>query len=591
MLQQRNNAGPKADGEKIASALGRLYTHLSRRRRVQLVLVFGLMLVGAVAELVTLGAVLPFLALIGDPDRAATLPLLGKLVTALAWQSKDLLVPAATLFAVVALAAGAIRLLLAWASQKFVFRLGHDIGVDVYRRTLYQPYAHHLARNSSATIADINKVQSVVGGVMMPLMQGLSALVITIFILAGLLLINPFVALVAAGGFGGLYLTISVLSRRLLNHNSHVIAAAQGELIKTIQEGLGGIRDVLLDQAQLVYIKKFSAVDTAFRDAQIANAFIAAAPRYVIEASGMALIAGLAVLMARGDGGIATALPVLGALALGAVRMLPLLQLIYNAWSQIAGNVHNILDVLHVLDQPMPKAALLGRASTTPLPFMSQISLEKLGFSYEGDGKKVFEQLDLTISRGSRVGIVGKTGSGKSTLIDIIMGLLQPSEGTVRIDGEALNIANVARWQARIAHVPQAIYLSDGTIAENIAFGVPALEIDFARLRRAADQAAIAVFIGTLPKGFDTIVGERGVRLSGGQRQRLGIARALYRQADVLIFDEATSALDNETEAAVMHSIDNLSPDLTVLIVAHRLSTLKTCSHIIEMGKTACVER
>jgi ABC-type multidrug transport system fused ATPase/permease subunit len=270
----RAEKAPVVQGEKVVGALLRLYAHLSRRRRVQLVLVLALMLVGALAELVTIGAVLPFLALISDPTRAAGLPVLEDLIAALGWQGADLLVPAAVLFAAVALIAGVIRLLLAWTSQKFVFRLGHDIGVEVYRRTLYQPYAYHLARNSSATIADINKVQIVVGSVLLPLMQAVAALVIASFILAGLLVIDPFVALIAAGGFGTLYLVISIASRRWLRRNSRVIATAQGERIKTIQEGLGGIRDVLLDQAQPVYVRKFSQVDSAFRDAQTENAFI-----------------------------------------------------------------------------------------------------------------------------------------------------------------------------------------------------------------------------------------------------------------------------------------------------------------------------
>jgi ABC-type multidrug transport system fused ATPase/permease subunit len=297
----------------------------------------------------------------------------------------------------------------------------------------------------------------------------------------------------------------------------------------------------------------------------------------------MVLIAGLAVMMARGEGGIAAALPVLGALALGAVRMLPLLQLVYNGWTQVAGNLHNMLNVLDVLDQPMPQAEHLRQKSGQPLPFSREIVLEKLGFSYHEGGKPVFEGLDLTIPRGSRVGIVGKTGSGKSTLTDLIMGLLEPTEGTIRVDGEALTPANVTRWQARIAHVPQAIYLSDGTIAENIAFGVAPAEIEIERMRTAARQAAIADFFETLPQGYETIVGERGVRLSGGQRQRIGIARALYRNADVLVFDEATSALDNETETAVMEAVYCLDRNLTVLIIAHRVSTLRRCDRTLHL--------
>jgi len=572
-----------ARAEGLVAALSRLYRHLSRRRRIQLAAILVLMLAGAVAELMTIGAVLPFLALIAEPARAADMPLLGDLFARLGWRGDDLLLPATLLFIAVALAAGAIRLLLAWASQKFVFRLGHDIGVEVYRRTLYQPYAYHIARNSSALIAGIEKVHTVVWNVLMPLMQAVTSMVISTFILAALIAIDAGVALVAAAGFGALYLGISLSTRWRLRANSRAISTSWAERVKTVQEGLGGIRDVLLDRAQPVYIGKFARVDLTYRNAQTVNAFIGAAPRFVIEAAGMALIALLALVLAHGEGGFATALPVLGALALGAARLLPMLQLIYNGWAQIAGNRHNLLDVVEVLDLPLPGPELLRGSAEPPLPFQRAITLEKVSFRYQPGAPAVLQDIDVAIPKGSRIGIVGKTGSGKSTLMDLVMGLLEPTGGVVRIDGEKLTPVNIGRWQARIAHVPQAIYLSDASIAENIAFGVPPERIDRERLREAARQAAVADFIEGLAEGYDTFVGERGVRLSGGQRQRIGIARALYRQADVLVFDEATSALDTETETAVMEAVSRLGRELTILIIAHRVSTLGGCDAVVQL--------
>ena len=581
----RTMTGPRthasaAASDGVVAGLRRLYRYFSRRRRVQLALLGGLMLVGAVAELVTIGAVLPFLALIADPAHASTMPLLRGLFALFGWRAgSDVLVPAALLFAAVALTAGAIRLLLTWAGQKFVYRLGHDLGVEVYRRTLYQPYAYHIARNSSVLIADINKVQLVVGGMLMPLMQAATALVISCFILAGLIAIDARTALLAAAGFGALYLGVSLATRRRLAANSRVIAKAQTDRVRTVQEGLGGIRDVLIDQAQPVYVANFSRIDSAYRDAQTVNAFIGAAPRFIIEAAGMVMIAFLALVLSRGAGGLAGALPVLGALALGALALAALLPGMDNGNAQILGTRPHLRVGLTVLEQPMPAPPPAG----PPLPFAREIALERLGFRYRPGAPMVLENVNLTIPKGSRVGIVGKTGSGKSTLMDVIMGLLQPAEGAVRVDGEAVSAANVGRWQARIAHVPQSIYLSDSSIAENIAFAVPLNEIDEARLRAVARQAAIADFIDGLPEGYASFVGERGVRLSGGQRQRIGIARALYKQADILVFDEATSALDSETEAAVMAAIDGLSPDLTVVIIAHRLTTIEACDMIVRL--------
>jgi len=296
----------------------------------------------------------------------------------------------------------------------------------------------------------------------------------------------------------------------------------------------------------------------------------------------MMLIALLAYVLARQPDGIAKAIPVLGALALGAQRLLPVLQQAYASWSSIQGSQISLQDTLTLLDQPLPDDA--DKPAPEPIPFRKQITLNNLSFRYSSETPYVLKSLNLSIPKGNSIGFMGLTGSGKSTLLDIVMGLLQPTEGTLNIDGEPIITSNNGAWQAHIAHVPQAIFLADSTIEENIAFGVPPNKIDHARVRQAARQAQIADIIETWQKKYKTYVGERGIRLSGGQRQRIGIARALYKRADVIIFDEATSALDNETEQAVMQSIESLGNELTILIIAHRLTTLKNCDQIVELG-------
>ena len=561
----------------------RLYAHFSTRRKRQLLILLGLMLIGAVAEVVTLGAVLPFLALLADPGKAASFPVLQELFSALGWRDPgQILIPATLLFAFTAISAGAIRLFLTWASQKYVFRLGHDLGVEVYRRTLFQPYSYHVSTNSSELIAGINKVQIVVGGVLLPIMQVITGAVISLFIFGMLIIIDAGVALIAATGFGIMYLAVSFATRARLRSNSKVIAHGQTQRIKIVQEGLGGIRDVLIDQAQPVYLDKFKKSDLALRDAQAMNMFIGAAPRFVIEACGMVLIAILALFLSQGSGGLVTALPVLGALALGAQRLLPLLQLVYNSWAQIVGNRQLLFDTLTILDLPI-HPRFETPSQVTPLPFEQGISLNSVSFRYNEGQPLVLDKVTLTIEKGARVGFIGKTGSGKSTIMDLIMGLLEPTAGEIRIDGQVLTVDNLRGWQANIAHVPQAIFLADTTIAENIAFGVPEDEVVIDRVQDAARQAELSEFIESLPEGYKTVVGERGIRLSGGQRQRIGIARALYKQANVLVFDEATSALDSETEAAVMSAIDSLHRDLTILIIAHRLSTVAVCDKVVKL--------
>ncbi len=261
--------------------------------------------------------------------------------------------------------------------------------------------------------------------------------------------------------------------------------------------------------------------------------------------------------------------------------MLPAMQQAYNAWAVISGSFVSFQDTIELLDQPMPQDAL--EPAPEPLAFESEIRLDNVRFRYAEESEWVLDGVNLTIPKGARVGFVGSTGSGKSTLMDLLMGLLEPTEGQILVDGEPITGRRTRAWQRTIAHVPQAIYLSDATLAENIAFGLRHKEIDLERVRRAANQAQIAQYIESDPQGYDAVVGERGVRLSGGQRQRIGIARALYRRADVLVLDEATSALDNETEQSVMEAIENLDRSLTVLLIAHRLTTVRNCDVIVEV--------
>jgi ATP-binding cassette subfamily B protein len=296
----------------------------------------------------------------------------------------------------------------------------------------------------------------------------------------------------------------------------------------------------------------------------------------------MLMIATLAYFLAKQPNGVAQAVPILGALALAAQRLLPLMQQAYSSWSNLRQNQYSLKDTLEFLDQPLPNEL---DSSSEPIEFVKDIALDNISFSYSAGAQPILQDLSLTITKGSRIGFIGETGSGKSTLLDIVMGLLQPSTGSLKIDGAIVDAQNLRAWQKHVAHVPQSIFLADGTIAENIAFGLPLDQIDAVWVRQAAEQAQIHDIIEKLPNGYQTMVGERGVRLSGGQRQRLGIARAIYKQADVIIFDEATSALDNDTEKAVMEAIDQLSNELTILIIAHRLTTLKNCSQIIELDK------
>jgi ATP-binding cassette, subfamily B, bacterial PglK len=565
----------------LLNLLTRLGQHLSRRRRRQFLLLMGLMLISAFAEVVSLGAVLPFLGILVAPEHVFNHPIVTDVVLAWGITSADQLVlPLTVAFAAAALIAGAIRILLLWANTQLANACGADLSIEVYRRTLYQPYQVHVARNSSTLLSGIGKVGAAVDA-LYQLMTLTSSAVLLVAIMLVLISIDPMVASVVAVGFGASYALITWMARRRLHRNSQRIAYEQTQVVKALQEGLGGIRDVLLDGTQPVYCDIYRQADLPLRQAQGNNAFIGGSPRHIMEALGIVLIAALAYNLSRQAGGIATALPVLGALALGAQRMLPALQQSFSAWASIAGSHASLADTIELLDQSLP--AELLQPAPAPLPFHDAIRFDAVRFRYTSDGPWVLDDLNLTIAKGARVGFIGSTGSGKSTTLDLLMGLLMPTEGELLVDGQPISCNRVRAWQRSIAHVPQSIYLADTTLAENIAFGVPPDTIDLDRVRQAAHQAQIADFIESRLEGYQAFVGERGIRLSGGQRQRIGIARALYKQASVLVFDEATSALDNATEQSIMDAIEGLSSDLTIMLIAHRLTTVRRCDTIVEL--------
>jgi ABC-type multidrug transport system fused ATPase/permease subunit len=576
---------------ELSGLLRKLWHHMGQKRRRQFLALLALMLVSAFAEVVSLGAVLPFLAVLTAPERMFNVPFVA--TAAKAWgitSPPQLLLPLTVTFASAALAAAGIRMLLMWANLRFGLASGASLSIELYRRTLYQPYQVHLARNSSEVISGItNKVNDVTFGVMQPLLALMSSAVLMLSIIGILVFIDPVVAITAGLVFSLSYATTAFLVRHRLKRNSQRIAHEQTQMVKALQEGLGGIRDVLLDGAQPMYCEIYRRADTPLRQAQGNNQFINGMPRHVMEALGMVLIAVLAYLLSGQQGGVAAALPTLGALALGAQRLLPALQLGYSSWAAIASSQASLAETIGLLEQPLPPDA--SQPPAQPLNFRASIAFKDVRFQYGSVTPWVLDGLNLTIAKGARVGFVGSTGSGKSTALDLLMGLLVPTEGTLLVDGQPVTSDRLRSWQRTIAHVPQSIYLADTTLAENIAFGVRPDLINMERVRAAARQAQIADFIESRPEAYNALVGERGVRLSGGQRQRIGIARALYKQASVLIFDEATSALDNATEQSVMDAINGLDHTLTIFLIAHRLSTVRNCDVLVELrdGKAAAI--
>ncbi|MDC3391599.1 ABC transporter ATP-binding protein/permease [Candidatus Thioglobus sp.] len=568
--------------QPIKLLVKRLWGHISSRRRGQFGLLFILMIFSSFAEVLSIGAVLPFLGVLTSPEvifnHTAMQPIIRLLDLT---SSAELLLPITVAFGIAALIAGLMRLLLLWTSIRLSFATGADLSINIYQKTLYQPYSVHCSRNSSEIINSISsKTHQTIHTITM-LSTILSSAIMIITIIVALIAIDPMVALGISLSISIVYIIIIRLTRKQLLLNSVRVSDESTQVIKSMQEGLGGIRDILIDGSQKTHIEIYRDADIPLRRALGNNRFLSASPRFGVEAIGMVIIAFFAYSLSQKIGGVASAIPILGAIALGAQRLMPVLQQAYGGWTDIRGGHASLQDTIELLDQKLPE--YVSKTEIKPLIFDNSIAFKKISFRYNSNDPYVLKNINFTISKGSRIGFIGTTGSGKSTLLDIVMGLLEPTDGFLEVDGQTISEKNNRSWQKNIAHVPQAIFLADCSIAENIAFGVSKNKIDLVRVSQAAKKAQISDTIESWQEGYSTMVGERGVRLSGGQRQRIGIARALYKEANVIIFDEATSSLDNKTEQEVMQSIGRLSKDLTLLIIAHNMTTLKDCSQIIEL--------
>ncbi len=571
------------------SLLISFWKYLDKRHKRRSWLIFILMIIVSFAEVISIGAILPFLGVLTSPELVYQNAFMQPIIQTLELNSANqLILPLTIVFIAAALIAGVMRITLLNAINHFERVVGTDLNIDVYRNTLYQSYSDHLNRNSSYIVSLITKKTDVViRGTFRAALTLVSSVLILIGIVSVLIMINVEVALGVLGGFGLIYWGITRYTRKRRAINSQLIANEHTKMIKVLQEGMGGIRDILINASQQFYCSLFRNSDVHLRRAIADNDFIAFSPRFAIEALGMTLVAILAYYMSQGANEAEDIVPILGAMAMGAQRLLPALQAIYSSVSNIDSSRHSLQEVLDLLSQTLPNYA--EQPPAIPMSFKKEIRLNNLSFRYGENIPMVLNRINLTLTKGKSIGFIGVTGSGKSTLLDIIMGLLSPTEGVLTVDGVVVTMNNIRNWQANIAHVSQEVYLSDSTIEENIAFGQHKNNIDFNLVKQSAKRACIAELIESWPEQYKTVIGERGVRLSGGQVQRIGIARALYRQASILVFDEATSALDSKTEKLVMDSIKDLGKNITVLIIAHRVTTLKDCDQVVELGDSKII--
>ena len=552
------------------------------RRRLGL-LVVGLA-VAALIEVVGIASVVPFLTLVGDPSAAGRIPYLARLREGLGLADDRGFLIATGLAALGAiLATSLVNAGLTYAQLLFTNLTGYRFA----RRLLFAYVAREklfFARANSAELAKnvLGETDRLVAGVLTPIMviasRGASALAVTAF----LLVYQPGLALMLAGGFGGLYVLIFLGTRASLARLGARAVADNERRFRTVQETLGALTELKLYGRAESFAAGFDAPARGYARATAASLLTGQMPRFAVEALAFGGIVAVVLFALSRSLDTAGVLPLLGLFAFAGYRLLPAFQNIFTSLALIR---FYLPAVRLIVDELADERAAPPRTAER-LPFARDIRLEGVGFDYEPGGAAL-HAVDLTIPAHATVGLVGRTGSGKSTLVGLILGILTPTRGAIRIDGVRLDAGTRLAWQNRIGYVPQDVFLIDGTVAENIALGIPAPAIDGRAVERAAELAGLHDVVAALPQGYDTGVGERGARLSGGQRQRVGIARALYHDPDLIVLDEATSALDGETEAAVMDALVALAGRRTIIMIAHRLTSLRRADtvHVLEAGR------
>ncbi|QTP57377.1 ABC transporter ATP-binding protein [Billgrantia antri] len=574
--------------------LRELYSLLAPRQRRRLLRLQGLIVLMAFAEVIGVISIGPFMALVGDMSRLQGEGWLGQAYRLSGADSPQHFLSLMGLgVLLVLLVAALFSMYTTWRLSLYGAQVGAELSSRLYRYYLHQPWLFHASGSSSRLINRVaQETQRVTTKILQPCMQLNAKLVLVTCMSLTILVYNPVVALGGITIFLAAYLLLYKTVRRFLINNGRRVSRSQAKRFKLMTEGFGGIKDLLLLRRQATFTTQFERASQQVARGMGVTQGLSDAPRYAIElvAFGSVILLVLYLLNVH-QGNLGTILPALSIYALAGFKMLPAYQKIYASVSNIRSHLAAFEAVHDDLVASRGYASEMAPGSAFhPLPLHDGIRLDHVHFHYPGKREAALNGLSLSIPAGSRVGLVGESGSGKSTVVDLLLGLIQPQKGTLLVDDVTLTEANLARWQAGVGFVPQHIFLADASILENVAFGVPRSEIDVALVEKAVSMAQLDAMVASMPDGLDTRVGERGVQLSGGQRQRIGIARAFYRQAQVLVLDEATSALDGITEQRVMSDIEVSAGHCTLIMVAHRLSTVRDCDVIYMIDKGCVVD-
>ena len=553
------------------------------KRKKQLAILVMLNILCSMFDLVSIAAVGPFILALTRPEIPFSYLKSLNLQDFLSiYDPSDIALPVTLAFLFLIFSSALLRTAVLYIGVKFSFSLGAEISSRCFRAYLYSPYEEVIGDHTSNIVNNIfSNVNLVIYQILNPIILFFSGLSLIIMLSASMLIINPIDSILVGIFLTTSYIFLYGMTKKRVRENGKKIDQESIKVVKAINDGIGGIRDIIIDATQKTFIKIHASGDFNLRWLQGSNYFISAVPKIAIEAVAMILVAIVGFVISRSVG-ITAALPTLAVVVMIGQKLLPALQQCYVSINSINSSISVLKKIndLLILDSDL---TLEGGNKKSALMFYGQISLKNVEFKPQNSERLILRQINLNIRKGERVGLIGKTGSGKSTLVDLVMGLLTPTYGTIEVDSARLTSANIDAWRSMIAHVPQSIFLIDDSIKNNIAFGVPSEDIDEDKVIKCLRDVQLTELINCSKDGIDSIIGERGAFLSGGQRQRIGIARALYKNSQILIFDEATSALDSETESSLMDCIYDLNSSLTVIIIAHKLSILKRCDRIIKV--------
>jgi len=567
----------------LTTSLKELFSHIRLRRKNQLIALLILTIISGLLEILSIASIVPFVRLITEVNFIKETYFLSKYIHIKDKQEAVILLGLA--FSSLYLMNSLLRIFLIFCTAWISRMTTAELSIKIYQSLLNSKYSNHILKSSNVIISDVTQRVYQIGSILNAMINLISFTFIFTCVVAVLISIDPKVMTTAMLFFSALYLLVILSSRKRVSISSRIINEEQNNVVKIVQNGLGAIRDIILQKTQEYYLRAFEKSNfQLFRKIAIIEV-IKGSPRYILEGMGIFFFVLLLIFWSqtKTSNEFLLIFPTLAALAVGAQRILPMMNLLYTNFTIIKEFSYQVKEVVDKLNDHSEYEKKKNNIIEKKISFKNDITFKDVSFSFNNK-VKIFNNINLQIKKGSKVGIIGKTGEGKSTFLDLLMGLLEPSEGKIMIDDIELSQETVNDWQAKLSHVPQDIFLSDGSFIENIAFGKDTKSIDIKEIISAAKKSQIHDFIDSSVDGYHSVVGERGVKLSGGQIQRIGLARALYNKSKIIIFDEATNSLDNETEKSVMNEINNLDKELTLIIVAHRLNTLKECDLILEVN-------